>query len=246
MMRRQSDKRRARMAEVRPIRQALIEKVGECELCGESPKNPSRGRPLELSQLCCHEIANGPHRNKALDKPYAILVLCWYCNGHEVTDKKKWPEAKQLALLGLSRPEDFDLQAFCELINPNAPNRVTYSEVIEEMMAMGGIKGLDESILLQVSEVALIMRVNRKTVWSWIENKELRAIDVSPAFAKRRMWRVEPKDLVIFAKSRTTIDIQAKLPKSTLEERIRKHEEAKKMGHKLQEFAAKKRAAAGK
>lgn len=246
MIRRQSDKRRARMAEARPIRKALIDKVGECELCGANPEKHIRRGPRELSQLCCHEIANGPHRNKALDKPYAMLVLCWYCNGHEVTNKREWPEAKQLALLALSRPEDFDLRAFCELINPNAPNRVEYSEVIEEMIAMGGIKGLDESILLGLSEVALIMRVNRKTVWSWIESKELRAIDVAPATAKRHMWRVEPKDLVKFAKSRTTIDVQPEFGEESLEERIKQHEEAKKMGHRLNEAAKKKRIAEGR
>ena len=229
-MRFQSKKRQARMAEVKPIRQGLIDRVGECELCGASAVRPNRSRMPGLSQLCCHEIANGPHRDKALDKPYAILVLCWYCNGNEVTNKREWPEAKQLALLALSRPEDFDVRAFCSLINPNAPNRVTYEEVVEELVM---IKGIEESTLLNLAEVALIMRVNRKTVWSWIDNKELRAIDVAPANAKRSMWRVEPKDVVIFARSRTTLDVQAEVPDESLEERIAKHEAGKRKGHEL-------------
>lgn len=130
-MRRVSLKRQRRMKEAKPVRDELISRVGCCEICGASPSRPRRGVPLDLSQLCCHEIANGPLREKALDQPYALLVLCWYCNGHEVVDKSEWPEARQLAVLAESRPEDFDLEAFCYLMNPRAPNRVTLDEVIE-------------------------------------------------------------------------------------------------------------------
>jgi hypothetical protein len=82
-----------------------------------------------LSQLCCHEIANGPLRQKALDKPYAILVLCWWCNGYVVTNKKEWPEPRQLATLLMESPEAFDLAAYNSLVNPRAPNRITMEEV---------------------------------------------------------------------------------------------------------------------
>ncbi|HDY64795.1 MAG TPA: hypothetical protein ENH84_01005 [Phycisphaerae bacterium] len=82
-----------------------------------------------LSQLCCHEIACGTHRQKALDKPYALLVLCWWCNGYVVTDKGAWPEARQLALLKRRSPEDYDLVAYNLLVNPRAPNRITEKEV---------------------------------------------------------------------------------------------------------------------
>jgi len=76
-----------------------------------------------------HEVANGPNREKALDKPYAILVLCTNCNHQEVEDKRKWPQARQLAVLLRSRPNDYDLVAFNRLVNPNAPNRITPDEV---------------------------------------------------------------------------------------------------------------------
>lgn len=97
-------------------------------ICGASLARPRRDKPLECSQLCCHEIACGPHRQKALDKPYAILVLCWLCN-MEVTDKGKWPEARQLAVLREKRPERYDLTAYNNLVNPDAPRRITQDEV---------------------------------------------------------------------------------------------------------------------
>lgn len=219
-MKRISDKRRKRQAEAKPIRDALIKKVGECEICGASPKKPRRGLPWQVSQLCCHEIANGPNRQKALDKPFAILVLCWNCNGQKVTNKKDWPEARQLAVLAESRPEDFDLAAFNHLMNPNAPNRVTREEVYEYMETK-------EQELLSPVEVASIMRVNRKTVWTWIENLELRAIDVSSVGARRRQWRIEPADLLRFAGSRATVD-QQKEHDWDLSDRIREQFKARK------------------
>lgn len=130
-MRSISPKRRSRMAEVKPIREALIAKRerGGCMNCGHSEDHPHRRLPLSCSQLCCHEIANGPLRDKALDKPYAILVLCWHCNGEEMEDSAKWPEARQLALLQAEAPEDYDLVAYNFLVNPRAPNRITQGEV---------------------------------------------------------------------------------------------------------------------
>lgn len=79
--------------------------------------------------LAVHEIANGPLRQQALDKPYAVLVACWPCNSMQMTDKKRWPEPRQLSLLLQSRPEDFDLAAYNYLLNPNAPYRITIDEV---------------------------------------------------------------------------------------------------------------------
>lgn len=68
-------------------------------------------------------------REKALDKVYALLVLCWWCNGDEVVDKEKWPQSRQLAVLKAKCPESYDLQAFNFLVNPRAPNRITQEEV---------------------------------------------------------------------------------------------------------------------
>lgn len=42
---------------------------------------------------------------------------------------QNWPEAKQLALLYIVRPSDFDLMAYCNMVNERAPNRITFDEV---------------------------------------------------------------------------------------------------------------------
>ena len=71
------------MAKVKPFRDALIEQTGECMLCGASPKKP-RYPVAALNQLCCHEILNGPLRDKVLDERSCIIVACWKCNGEEL------------------------------------------------------------------------------------------------------------------------------------------------------------------
>jgi len=121
-------KRRARVKAARPIRQALIAKHHRCMICGHSPQRRWRDKPRECSKLCCHEIANGPNRQKAMDKPYAILVVCWWCNGEVVTDKRGWPEARQLALLEDKAPEDYDLVAYNALVG-RGPERITQEDV---------------------------------------------------------------------------------------------------------------------
>lgn len=126
-MRRQSKKRTNLMLAAMPIRDALILRMMKCEVCGCNPKQPRPG-PRELSQLCCHEIASGPLRHKALDKPYALLVLCWWHN-LEMTDRRKWPEVKQLSVLKRSRPDDYDLVSYNALVNERAPHRITEDEV---------------------------------------------------------------------------------------------------------------------
>jgi hypothetical protein len=50
-----------------------------------------------------------------------------------VMNKKDWPQSRQLAILLKSRPNDFDLTAFNNLVNPNAPNRITIDEVKEHL-----------------------------------------------------------------------------------------------------------------
>ena len=118
-----SDKRRKRIAEAKTFRRYLVESVGRCERC--EPQGKRSNKPL-----CVHEIANGPNRQKALDKPFAVLVLCWQCNSL-ATSKGEWSEASQLRCLLESRPEDFDLVAYNALINERAPNRITMDEVQE-------------------------------------------------------------------------------------------------------------------
>jgi len=127
-MKRVSDKRRNRNAEAKPIRDGLIAKAGACMICGARP-GMQNGRMQQLNQLVCHEILNGPLRQASLDKPFAILVLCWGCNGTKVENKGEWPVARQLAVLHAKSPEDYDLVAFNQLRNPRAPNYITQSEV---------------------------------------------------------------------------------------------------------------------
>ena len=127
-MRRMSAKFRARAKEAKPVRDHLIARAGCCMICGASPKRPKH-HLTELNQLVCHEISNGPLRQKSLDKPYCILVLCVFCNQYEVEDKGKWPQSRQLAVLLAKSPENYDLQAFNFLVNPNAPRRIEQHEV---------------------------------------------------------------------------------------------------------------------
>jgi len=203
-VRRWTEKRRARNDAAKIIRQAMVEKAAACELCGCSPLRPNRRLPIGMSQLCVHEIANGPLRSRAQDKPYATLVVCWACNG-ELNNKGRdhWPEVRQLAVLAISRPDDFDLKSYNELVNPRAPRRITLFEVFEEMVEAKDRTGTAR--LFTPDDVAHVMNVNRKTVRRWIDGKQLRAIDVAPPGATKRHFRIEPADLRAFAKCRESM-----------------------------------------
>jgi hypothetical protein len=98
-----SAKLRAREAEALPVRLALIERIGRCECCGKRfPPN----------MLGCHEIACGTAlRRKALDQPYALLVVCNAC--HRVVQSE--PKARSLARQYLSDSPRYDLEAFWNL-----------------------------------------------------------------------------------------------------------------------------------
>jgi hypothetical protein len=129
-VRRSTDKFLRRAREAKPIRAALLSAAGKCEICGHSPRHPWRNKTIECSQLCVHEIARGPCRQRALDQLYAVLVVCGFC--HElVGDKSKWPEARQLAVLRKRRPQDYELAAYLELTSPRAPLRIEPHEVEE-------------------------------------------------------------------------------------------------------------------
>jgi|DEB0MinimDraft_10_1074344.scaffolds.fasta_scaffold256052_1 hypothetical protein len=127
-MRRQSKKFQERSKQAKSTRDALIANAGSCMICGASPRKPVHSFSA-LNQLCCHEIAGGPLRQKFLDLPFGILVLCYYCNQYEVEDKGKWPQSRQLAVLLQKSPENYDLVAFNHAVNPNAPNRIEQYEV---------------------------------------------------------------------------------------------------------------------
>ena len=110
------------MNEVRPLRQSLVEAAGRCMSCRVSGRH---------ARLDCHEILSGPLRDKTLSEPCSLLVLCWNCNSNEMTDKAKWPIARQLALLQERDPDNYDLVRFNWLRNPDAPRFVTQDEVDE-------------------------------------------------------------------------------------------------------------------
>ena len=115
-MRRVSPKRAKRNREAKPVRDQLLREVDRCDICGDA-------RPL-----CEHEIARGADRDKALDKRYAMLVLCWRCHNLRVHGNEDWPEARQLAALKRARRGDHDLAAYHKLVG-YGPNRLTEEEV---------------------------------------------------------------------------------------------------------------------
>lgn len=118
-----SKKTAARNAECRDFRRNLVREVGRCELCDDPRRRKRKG------DLCVHEIARGCHRSKALDKRFAVLVLCPRCHMQRIHGNETWPETRQLAILRKSRPCDYDLAAYNELVG-YGPNRITEEEVV--------------------------------------------------------------------------------------------------------------------
>ena len=127
-MRPQSKKAAARYTEAKPFRDQLLREVGRCEICGHNPKRVRSGRIAWA--LCVHEIAQGVHRQKALDKGFAVLVLCYRCHMLRVHANEPWPEARQLAALKRSRPRDYDLEAYNALVG-RGPDGISEAEVRE-------------------------------------------------------------------------------------------------------------------
>lgn len=185
-----STTRRKREAEAKPFRDALVAQVGECENCGCSPA--SHRKMAELSRLSVHEIADGTHRQKALDKPYAVLVLCWECNSGPFKDRSEWPESRQLALLARMRPRDFNLQAYLELTSPKAPRRITIDDVLSHM----------EEDYLTKQDIAERLQVDRRSVQNWIDSGQLPAIDCRTVGTTRPLYRVAWSDYLEFCRLR--------------------------------------------
>ena len=117
-MRRISAKKRKRDREARPFREQLLIEVGRCEICGNR----------WIDGLIVHEIARGFSRSAALDKRYAVLVVCNGC--HDKVDG--WTRIRQLRVLKRSRPADYDLVAFNKLVG-YGENRITEEDVEREM-----------------------------------------------------------------------------------------------------------------
>ena len=190
-MKNKSTIRRKREAEARPFREQLITDVGQCESCGCSPSR-KHGRMAELARLSVHEIASGPDRQKALDKPYAVLVLCWQCNSGPFQNRGEWPESRQLALLARKRPKDFDLTAYLELTSPLAMRRIEIAEVLQWM---------DEEYLTK-QDIAKRLQVDRRAVQNWITEGQLPAIDARTAGASKPLYRVAWSEYLKFCQLR--------------------------------------------
>lgn len=127
-MRPVSKKTAARVAECREFREQLKRDTGHCEICGYDSELVTWGEIVWT--LDVHEIARGAFRDKAMDKPYAVLVVCRRCHVVDgLPDPAEWPEARQLACLMASRLQDYDLVAYNRLVNPDAPRRITQTEV---------------------------------------------------------------------------------------------------------------------
>lgn len=191
-MRIKSNIRMNRENGAKSFRDGLIASIGECEACGCSPSN-RKGRMAEMTKLAVHEIACGSHRQKALDKPYAVLVLCWQCNSGPFHNRGEWPESRQLALLARSRPKDFNLTAYLELTSPRAMKRIEIHEVLQWM---------DEEYLSK-QDIAKRLQVDRRSVQNWIDSGQLPAIDCRTAGSTKPLYRVSWTDYLEFCKSRT-------------------------------------------
>ena len=113
--------------EIAEFRRNFVLEIGRCEICGHDPSRAKKG--FLGWALAPHEIARGVHRQKALDKRFALLCVCWRCHHTRIHNgKEHWPEERQLAVLKRSRPEDFDLPAYCKLKN-RAETAITEEDV---------------------------------------------------------------------------------------------------------------------
>lgn len=121
-MKRVSDKRLLVIDATAPFRSELKARVAKCEWCGRRDKG-----------LCVHEILRGYGlREQALDKAFAVLVLCDDC--HFLMSGRAW--AEQLAIMRRSRCEDFNLAAFHNLARRVKPD-ISEVELWERRMSFG-------------------------------------------------------------------------------------------------------------
>lgn len=180
-MRPVSKKRQKLMREVKPIRDGLRAEVGCCEICG-STKGP----------LDVHEICRGVHRQAALDKPFALLIVCRSCHDEKLSQASEYPESRQLACLAKSRPLTFNLQSYLELTSPKAMQRITIDEVLKFMA----------EDYLSKQDIAERLQVDRRSVNNWIISGQLPAIDCRTDGATRPLYRVALSDFLEFCKTR--------------------------------------------
>lgn len=102
-----SKKTRAQKKAIQDWRDEFVRIVGQCELCNRN------------YSLFCHEISRGVNRSASLNEPACILVLCNAPHGIKQSchgEVGLWAPAKQMALLYLRRPGDYNLERFCEVV----------------------------------------------------------------------------------------------------------------------------------
>ena len=180
-MRRVSKKRQALMRDVKPIRDALRNEVGCCEICGNA-----RGT------LDVHEIGRGPVRERCLGERCALLVVCRTCHDQKLGNTAEWTEARQLALLASRRHQDFDLTRYLEVTSPNAMRRIEIEEVLEWL----------EGEYLTKQDIAERLQVDRRSVNNWITSGQLPAIDCRTVGTTKPLYRVAWSDYLEFCKTR--------------------------------------------
>ena len=179
-MRAKSITRKKREAEAKPVRDAL-RALGHCEICGES-----------RAHLDVHEICRGVNRQAALDKPFALLLVCRSCHSEKLSDAAEWPEARQLAVLADSRPRDFALARYLEITSPNAPRRIEIDEVLNWL----------PTDYLTKQDIAERLQVDRRSVQNWITEGQLSALDCRTVGSSKPLYRVAWSDFLEFCKTR--------------------------------------------
>lgn len=180
-MRQISNKRRALIKQVKPIRDGLRDEVGRCEICG-----------ISRGIVDIHEIGRGVYREACLGERCALLVVCRTCHDEKLAFASEWPETRQLAALARSRPSDFNLTRFLEITSPRAMKRIEIHEILQWM----------EEDYLTKQDIAKRLQVDRRSVNNWITEGLLPAVDFRTAGASKPLYRVSWTDYLDFCKSR--------------------------------------------
>jgi hypothetical protein len=115
----------ARKRATSKFRMDLCAEVGRCEVCG---------RRRAMNNLCVHELARGTSRSAALDKRYAVLVVC-PLECHERVQSETL--TKQLSRLWLNRASDLDLVAFNRL-RGRADTAIVFADLARDIEALLG------------------------------------------------------------------------------------------------------------
>ena len=74
--------------------------------------------------MALHHLIRGLRPNERC----AVLLLCWRCHTERIHGNEKWPDARQLAVLKRSRPEDFNLKKYNTLMG-RGPYRIEQKDI---------------------------------------------------------------------------------------------------------------------